>query len=53
MTKLQRTSKDQYFLIIPRDLIRLVGWKEGDEIDIRSGSEVSPGKKDLVLRKVS
>jgi hypothetical protein len=54
MTKseLQRTSKGQYFIQLPGDLIKLVGWKEGDKIDVRSGVDIGSKRGDLVLRKV-
>jgi hypothetical protein len=50
-TKLQKTTKGEYFIIIPRDMIRLVGWTEGEEIEVTPGLEVSPRREDLVLRK--
>ncbi|GBE54448.1 hypothetical protein BMS3Bbin15_00601 [archaeon BMS3Bbin15] len=51
MIKLQKTTKGAYFIILPRDIIRIAGWKEGDEIDVRLGSDISPGSRDLVLLK--
>ncbi len=51
MIKLQKTTKGAYFIILPKDIIRIAGWKEGDEIDVRLGSDISPGSRDLVLLK--
>jgi antitoxin component of MazEF toxin-antitoxin module len=50
-TKLQKTTRGEYFIIIPRDMIKLVGWTEGEEIEVTPGLEVSPRREDLVLRK--
>jgi hypothetical protein len=52
MEKLQRTTKGQHFILLPGEMIKLVGWKEGDRIDIRSGLDITPKKRDLILRKV-
>lgn len=52
MEKLQRTTKGQHFILLPEEMIKLVGWKEGDRIDIRSGLDITPKKGDLILRKV-
>ena len=44
--KLQKTSKDQYTLTIPKTLVQLLGWSEQD--DIAFGFE----KGKLTLKKV-
>ncbi|MBD3362006.1 hypothetical protein GF358_04425 [Candidatus Woesearchaeota archaeon] len=31
--KLQKTSKDQYILTIPKTLVHLLNWKDKDEIE--------------------
>ena len=31
--KLQRTPKDQYILTIPKTLVQILGWDEGDKIE--------------------
>lgn len=31
--KLQRTSKDQYILTIPKTLVQILGWNEKDPIE--------------------
>lgn len=49
--KLQRTFGGIYFIEIPEDLIRFTKWKEGDEIEVLSGSTVAARKGDLLLRK--
>jgi hypothetical protein len=49
--ELKRTLKGKYFIELPDDLMRLTGWKDGDEIDVRSGADLSAGRGDLVLRK--
>ncbi len=51
MVRLQKTTKGEYFIILPREMLRIAGWKEGDEIEVRLGSDVSPRSKDLVLLK--
>ncbi len=50
--KLKKTFSSIYFIEIPEDLIRFTAWKEGDEIEVLSGTTVSPRKGDLILRKV-
>ncbi|MEE8358951.1 MAG: hypothetical protein V3R82_06035 [Candidatus Hydrothermarchaeales archaeon] len=50
--KLKKTFASIYFIEIPEDLIRFTAWKEGDEIEVLSGTTVSPRKGDLILRKV-
>jgi hypothetical protein len=52
MEKLQRTTKGQHFILIPGEMIKLARWKEGDNIDVRSGLDITPKKGDLILRKV-
>ena len=52
MEKLQKTTKGQNFILLPAEMIKLTGWKEGDEIDVRSGLDITPTKGDLILRKV-
>lgn len=52
MEKIQKTSQGQHFILLPGEMIKLVGWKEGDRIDIRSGLDITPKKGDLILRKV-
>ncbi len=49
--KLRRTTKGQYYVLLPRDLIRVIKWMEGDEIEVILGSEAEPKKDDLVLRR--
>ncbi len=52
MEKLQKTSRGQHFILLPGELVKLVGWKEDDKIDVRSGLDITPKKGDLILRKV-
>lgn len=52
MEKIQKTSRGQHFILLPGEMIKLVGWKEGDRIDVRSGLDITPKKGDLILRKV-
>lgn len=52
MEKLQRTTKGKYFILLPSEMIKLTEWKEGNEIDVRSGIDITPKKGDLILRKV-
>ncbi len=52
METLQRTTKGKHFILLPSEMIKLTGWKEGDSIDIRSGLDITPKKGDLILRKV-
>ncbi len=52
MEKLQKTTKGQHFILLPSEMIKLTGWKEGDTIDVRSGLDITPKKGDLILRKV-
>jgi bifunctional DNA-binding transcriptional regulator/antitoxin component of YhaV-PrlF toxin-antitoxin module len=49
--KLHRTTKGQYYVLLPRDLVRVIKWKKGDEIEIILGSEAEPKKEDLILRR--
>lgn len=49
--RLQKTTKGQYFILLPDELVRIARWKEGDEIEVVPGSEVAARKEDLVLRK--
>jgi bifunctional DNA-binding transcriptional regulator/antitoxin component of YhaV-PrlF toxin-antitoxin module len=49
--KLRRTTKGQYYVLLPRDLVRVIKWKEGDEIEIIPASEAEPKKDDLILRR--
>lgn len=49
MVRLQKTTKGEYFIVLPREIIRLAGWKEGDEIEVRLGGDITPGSRDLVL----
>ncbi|MFQ5887535.1 MAG: hypothetical protein ACE5HY_02430 [Candidatus Hydrothermarchaeales archaeon] len=49
--KLKRTFAGVYFIEIPEDLIRFTTWKEGDEVEVLSGTTVSVRKGDLLLRK--
>ena len=51
MEKLQKTTKGQHFILLPSEMVKLTGWKEGDTIDVRSGLDISPKKGDLILRK--
>ncbi len=52
MEKLQRTSRGQHFILLPGEMIKLAGWKEGDKIDVRPGLDITPKKGDMILRKV-
>lgn len=38
-------------MVLPGEMARIAGWKEGDEIEVRLGSDLTPRSKDLVLRK--
>lgn len=49
--RLHRTTKGQYYVILPRDLMRVVKWKENDELDVILGAEAEPKKDDLILRR--
>lgn len=49
--KLQKTLKGVYFLELPRDLLRVKGWREGDVIDVLSGASTQARKEDIILRK--
>ena len=44
--KLQQLKSGQYFLSLPRQIVRAKGWKKGDVINITINS-----KGDLVLTK--
>ncbi len=50
--KLQKTFKGVYFLEIPEEIIRLTGWKAGDEIEILPAIAVKLGNCDVILRRV-
>ena len=52
MEKLQKTAKGKHFILLPGEMIKFAGWKEGDEIDVRPGLDITPKKGDLILRKV-
>lgn len=32
--KLQQNNKDQYFIVIPPQVVRMLGWKKGDNIQL-------------------
>jgi len=49
--KLHRTTKGQYYVLLPRDLVRVIKWKNGDEIEVILGSEAEPKKDDIILRR--
>lgn len=49
--KLRKTTQGKYFVLLPEDLIRVIRWKEGDEIEAVVGSEASARKEDLILRR--
>ncbi|NOZ76285.1 MAG: hypothetical protein GXO65_01105 [Euryarchaeota archaeon] len=51
MKKVQKTLKGVYYVEIPSEVIRLVGWKEGDEVEFLPGTAISPRKEDLLLRR--
>ncbi|MBI4345035.1 MAG: hypothetical protein HY555_05595 [Euryarchaeota archaeon] len=51
-TKVQRTTQGQFFILLPEEMIRIVKWREGDEVEVWPGSETGPRAQDLVLRKV-
>lgn len=48
---LRRTLKGVYFIELPRDLLRIKGWKEGEFIEVLSGASVQARKEDIVLRR--
>ncbi len=50
--KLQKTFKGVYFIEIPEEIIRLTGWKAGDEIEVLPASAIKPAKGDVILRRV-
>jgi len=52
MEILQKTPKGKHFILMPSEMIKLAGWKEGDKIDVRSALDLEPSKGDLVLKKV-
>ncbi len=49
--KLRKTTQGRYFILLPEDLIRVIKWKEGDEIEAVVGSEASARKEDIILRR--
>ncbi len=49
--KLQRTPRGVYFVELPRDLLRVKGWKAGDSVEVLSGASASARKEDIILRK--
>lgn len=51
MVKLMRTTMGEYYIVLPKDLIRVVKWREGDEIEAIPGSEVEAKNEDIILRK--
>lgn len=51
MKTLKRTMKGVYYIEIPQEIIRITGLKEGDQIDVRTGGDISPRSKDIVLMK--
>ncbi len=52
MEILQKTTRGKHFILIPGEMIKLTGWKEGDKIDVRSALDLEPKNGDLVLKKV-
>ncbi len=48
---LQKTLKGVYYIKLPRDLLRIKGWKEGETIEVLSGASVQARKEDIILRK--
>jgi bifunctional DNA-binding transcriptional regulator/antitoxin component of YhaV-PrlF toxin-antitoxin module len=51
-TELEKTQRGKYFIVIPKNLMRITKWEEGDIIEVIPGSAVSVKKDDLILRKV-
>ncbi len=49
--KLKKTFAGVYFIEIPEDLIRFTDWKDGDEIEVFSGTTIHARRGDLLLRK--
>lgn len=50
-TILRKTLKGVYFVELPRDLIRIKGWKDGEVIEVLSGGTVQARKEDIILRR--
>jgi bifunctional DNA-binding transcriptional regulator/antitoxin component of YhaV-PrlF toxin-antitoxin module len=53
MKKVQRTMKGVYYVEIPSEIIRLLGWKEGDQVEFLPGNAIAPRREDLLLRRKS
>jgi bifunctional DNA-binding transcriptional regulator/antitoxin component of YhaV-PrlF toxin-antitoxin module len=53
MKKVQKTLKGVYYVEIPTEMIRLMGWKEGDEIEFLPGGAIDARNEDLLLRRKS
>ena len=49
--RLRRTRKGEYYVVLPRDLMRVVKWREGDQIEAIHGSETDAKEDDIILRK--
>lgn len=49
--RLRRTTKGEYYIVLPRDLIRVVKWREGDEVEALPGSEAEAKNEDIILRR--
>ncbi len=51
-TTLKKTQQGKYFIIIPKNMLRITKWTEGDTIEVMPGSAVTVKKDDLIFRKV-
>ncbi len=49
--ELRRTTRGEYYIVLPRDLIRVVKWREGDKIEAIPGSEAEAKNEDIILRR--
>jgi antitoxin component of MazEF toxin-antitoxin module len=49
--KLRRTAKGEYYIVLPRDLMRVVKWHEGEDVEAILGSETEAKKEDIILRR--
>tara|TARA_B100000315_G_scaffold245306_1_gene271028 strand:+ start:1472 stop:1627 length:156 start_codon:yes stop_codon:yes gene_type:complete len=49
--KLQKTMQGQYFVIIPRDLIRIIKWKKEEEVEVILGSQTESKNDDIIIRR--
>jgi|GEM_PF-1619441 len=51
-TTLKKTQQGRYFIIVPKNLVRIAKWSEGDTIEVMPGSAATVKKDDLILRKI-